>query len=748
MATTPDPPRVGRRLIVVAAGPIAGVAAGGLTNLLTTSWNWWLFGGLVALACLTSAGTLIALPHLGSSPPRAGEPSGSPLPPPSGTRVFVGRGKELGRLTSPAGHRLLVVSGMPGVGKTELAVRAVHELAAHYPDGIFWLELRTYAATESRRTGTEALRTLLNALKVPPDPAAAGLAELARAWRTATAGRRLLIVLDDADSTEQVRPLLPGGDSCAVIVTTRHVLVGLDPDHILTLNPFTRSQATRLAGAILRRAGLNDPRAAADIAAAFRLPLAIRQMSDLRVADPAQRVADRATSDKRDQDETAAAFARSLAALAPAVRLVLCRTAHYPGSLITAPIGAALTGRRAEETAAHLATLYQRGLLIPDTRIGGYRMHDAVRAAALTESARRDTIKRLEAAEERLFQYISCAVEAASFALYRSLSVTGKKKRQADLLVPQYDSDIAALHWIDQHHADLLAVVRRALSIPIPGAWGLVYHLSLYQRMRGFYAEVVDLNSHALKLAEHAGDRLGQAAMQQNLGMIAKRTSDYRAALGHLATALSLYTEVGNRTGHIEVNNELCVIYQWFGDLTRARTHATRSLEAATAGGDLIEQAFTHTHLGILDRKEGKHASARDHLTRSMTLFERAGQRRGVAICRCELGILDEDLGRHQDARTHLAQALSLFEDLADLMNQANTHYNLAVVHRHLGDTATAHGHATTALTLSRQISHIQGQADTHEELALLSDDEPTAQAHLTEAQALRDRLRQRNAAL
>ncbi|MFI6183120.1 hypothetical protein ACIA8R_46865 [Nonomuraea sp. NPDC051191] len=278
------------------------------------------------MTSVVSAGTLIALPH--DAPPN---PAASPgedqqpgwaLQPPTGTRVFIGRTKELDRLTAPVpeenrpGPLVLVIAGM-----------------------------RTYAAAESRMTSTAALRTLLNALNVPPDPGATDVQALSRAWRAATAGKRMLIVLDDADTAAQIRPLLPAAEESAILITTRHVLVGLDPDRGVTLRPFTRGQAAQLAGTILRRAGLNDPQAVAAIAAGFRLPLAIRQMSDLKAANPAQEIPSAATLPI--DDETATAFARSLAALAKPARLVLRRVARYPGSLVSAPIAAVLADRPA-----------------------------------------------------------------------------------------------------------------------------------------------------------------------------------------------------------------------------------------------------------------------------------------------------------------------------------------------------------------------------------------------------------------
>jgi tetratricopeptide (TPR) repeat protein len=744
------------RLVIVALGPMAGVAAGGLTNLLTMTWNWWMFGGLILMTSMVSAGTLIALPNGNPQYPAMfgtdDSQVDSMLQVPSGTRIFVGRSKELRRLTastasgSRSGPLMMIIAGMPGTGKTELAICAARALTARYPDGVFWLGLRTYAAAESRLTITSALRTLLNALNVPPDPNITSVAALSRTWRAVTAGKKMLIVLDDADTAEQIRPLLPAADESAILITTRHVLTGLDPDCGITLQPFTQSQAARLAGAVLRRAGLRDPQAVAAIAAEFRLPLAIRQMSDLKAANPALSipVAPAGTI----SDETSAAFARSLAALTKPARLVLRRVAHYPGLLITAPIAAVLADQQLDKANQQLATLYQRGLLIADNRSGvGYRMHDAVRATALIESGKHDSTRQMTSTFQRLFRYVNGIVDASVLLLDSSDSVTYLDADKGDprLPPPLHESDVAVLRWLDQQHADLLAVARRSLSARSPYAWRLAYNLESYQRMRGFYSEIVELSSQALKLAEQADDALGQAAMHQGLGLVDMRTGRYLSALAHFKISLALYIRLSNRTGQAIIHHELCNVHKWLGNLSEARAHANFCLTVALSGDNLVERAFAFSNLGILDRLEGKSTAAREHLVRSKDLFEQVGQRRGIGICHRQLGMLDEHLGHHHDAQVHLDQALALFEDLGDLMNQADTHYNLAVTHRGLGDPTTALHHATIALVLAGQISHVRGQADAHTELACLAriaGDHTSARVHLRQAHDLRRRLR------
>lgn len=455
--------------------PGAGVVAGVMTNLITTGWNWWIFGGLVVLSMILTVGTVIDSPLTKTTVDKsalasAEPPSGTLLSPPTGTRVFTGRTQELSQLSQEIpdkerlGPLLLVITGMAGTGKTQLAIRVSHELVSRYPDGQFWLGLRTYAATESRMGTAEALRTLLNALDVAPDPRATDVTALSQKWRSVTVNRRLLIILDDVDDADQVQPVMPAGEGCAALITSRHVLIGLDPDRAVALEPFSEDEAKCLAESILQRTGQTDSFAAIAIAAAYRLPLAVRQVTDLKAANPSLDIAELISINSGQRDEAAAALALSLGALTADARLVLRRVAHYPGSLITPAIAATMTDRLLTRVNLLLSELYQHGLLIAEHRSSGYRMHDLIRAAALRESAARDSRRQLAACNDRLFRYIDTAIAESVWMLYRGSSVTGLISGRADrpnVPPPRHETDVAALTWLDQYHADLIAGVQR-----------------------------------------------------------------------------------------------------------------------------------------------------------------------------------------------------------------------------------------------------------------------------------------------
>ncbi|GGU47554.1 hypothetical protein GCM10010289_80110 [Streptomyces violascens] len=737
--------------------PVAASVTQVVATIITARFNWWLFAVLVVLSAAPALGLVVEArrPDREESDPAPGRSSlrpGAGLPPPVGTRVFTGRAECLHQLIGPeaaratAGPLILAITGLGGTGKTELAARATRELTARYPDGQFWLELRTYAAAESRMRTAQALRLLLNALGVSPDPQMTGALALSRVWRSATAGKKLLVVLDDVDHADQVRPLLPAGQTCAALVTSRHALTGLDPDIAVALDVFSQDEARTLANRILERTGHPDPSTATVIAASYRLPLAVRQVADLKAANPGVRLSDLLARDDRAISEATASVGLSVRSLPAEARLVLRRTANYPGSLISPEIAAVVADKPLRTAQALLADLYHHGLLLPDRRVG-YRMHDLVRAAAQGAATARETGRERAACDDRLFRYAHAVASEATRALYCADDVAMPARNDVQNLrvaPPHFPSTGAALAWLDDQHSDLLAIARRSVAQRSPCTWRLIYQLEYYQRLRGFYDEIVDLHSQALRLTEETGDLLGQAGMHQNLGLVSMRTGNYPAARTRFQRALDLYAATGNPTGQAEIHHELHHIDCWLGDLASARVHAEAEFQFAQAGGTLIDLAAAHVDRGLVDRLEGQHDGAHRHLSTSLHLYEQAGQPRGIATAHRHLGLLAADVGEHVEAHTHLDQAMARYLELGDILNQADTHIGLAILQRHVGDLDAASHHASRALDLSGSVSHWRGQAEAHHELATLAQTRgrhDAAARHRQEASAIYERL-------
>ncbi|WP_167382995.1 tetratricopeptide repeat protein [Streptomyces mangrovisoli] len=677
--------------------PVAASVTQVVTTVVTAHFDWRLFAILVVLSATPAVGALVE----GRSPQRhsgedrtsgrSGRDLGSGLPPPVGTRVFTGRTEPLRRLRScearegNLGPLIIAITGLGGTGKTELALRAVRELAVDYPDAQLWLEMRTYAAAESRMSMEQALRLLLNALGVSPDPHLTGVAALSRTWRSATENKKLLVVLDDVDQVDQVQPLLPAATS-AIALTSRHPLPGLDPDIAVVLDTLTQDEACTLASRILERAGSPDADTARMIAAAFRLPLTVRQVADLKAANPGVDLTDLLTGDDQAVPDVTAGD-QLLRSLPTDARLVLRRAAYYPGSLISPEVAAVMSGKPVRSVRPVLAHLYQRGLLLPDRRTG-YRIHDLVRTAAQNTVSPRDRAREQAACDERLFHYVHLATSFATRALYCAEDVAMPDEsdvHRPHVPAPRFASNVAAAAWLDEQHTDLLAVARRCVAQRSPRAWKLIYQLEYYQRIRGFYDEIVELHIQVLRQTEESGDLLGQAGMHQNLGLVDMRTGNYPAARGRFHQALALYAAAGNPTGQAEIHHEMHHIDCWLGNLPSAHAHGEAELRFAQDGGTLIDLAAAHADLGWVERLEGNHDSAHRHLTASLRLYEQTGQPRGTATAHRHLGLLATARGDAPAARTHFDQAMTRYLELGDILNQAETHIGLATLQRRPG---------------------------------------------------------------
>jgi tetratricopeptide (TPR) repeat protein len=717
------------RIVLLAAGPVVGILAGVFTNLITTHWSWWVFSALVVLTTvLATAAVLstraVAAPVEQTFPLQAGTRRANTLVAPIGTRIFCGRADEHARLmddgrSTERGPHVLLVRGIAGVGKTELAVRVAEDLSSSYPDGVFWIGLRTYAvAAESRLDIAPALRMLLNVLGEQPDPTATGMAELSKAWRAASADRRILLVLDDVDDSEQVKALLPGGTDSALLVTSRHVLVGIDPDCDVHLQPFDMKEAEQLAEAIFDRAGLADRTAVKAIADMYRLPLALRHICNLRVGNPGVGLSDLLTASATGTDEASAALALSLDALTRDARQLLRRMGRYPGSSTTAAIAATLVDKSLEKANKLLAELYQHGMLSPDGD-RGYRMHDLVRDAAFREAASRESRRKVAATDDRVFRYITAAIGSAVGVLYPG--PTYGSPRPPAISPPRHSDDQAALEWLDLHYADLLAVSRHAMATSYPQAWLVIYALEYYQRIRGFYLDSTELEEQALRIAEDRKDRLGQAGMRLSLGITYTRTGDYRLARENLEIALHIFERLTEPPGQARVHNELSRVATFQGDLPRARKHAESALSIFTQAGNPLDIGAAHRQVGILDRLEGSFESARVHFQSAAHLYEGMGQRRGIASCHRELGLLDHEVGCDGNARSHFEAAVSLYQNLGDAAYEAETHQSIAVLDQIAGDVGAARQHLETAMEINRRIGNRRGQGDVYVELGNLA---------------------------
>jgi transcriptional regulator with XRE-family HTH domain len=328
---------------------------------------------------------------------------------------FTGRDLELGALAD-AEAGLYVIGGMAGVGKTTLAVRAAYQLADRFPGGQVFLPLHGHTPGRRPARPADALAGLLHSIGADARRLPPGAEARARLWRDRVAGRRLLLVLDDAAGSAQVRPLLPGSDQCLVLVTSRRRLAGLDDATAVSLDTLATEQATELLVRLTARPGLDpaDPDLARIAALCGGLPLALgllgRRLHHRPAWSPADLAGELAAARSRteliraEDRSVAAAFGLSYAGLAPAQQRMFARLGLHPGPDVDAYAAAALGDCDPATAAGHLEALYDRHLISEPAR-GRYRLHDLIREYARDLAAPAGT----QAPVGRLLSYLARA---------------------------------------------------------------------------------------------------------------------------------------------------------------------------------------------------------------------------------------------------------------------------------------------------------------------------------------------------
>ncbi|BCJ74986.1 hypothetical protein CS0771_45300 [Catellatospora sp. IY07-71] len=729
------------RWLLLCGAPVAGVAAGALTNIITQRWSWWTFVALAVVTAFVTAGAVAAAPPGASDGGGGTGPVGatSVLTPPAGTRVFTGRQRELEQLMADPQKPdridpvVKVVTGLPGSGKTELVIRACQQLRDRYPDGVFWLRMRTYARAESRLSAGEALRYLLSASGAAQVLYSTDLSRLTAAWRAASASRRLLVVLDDVKDAAQVRALLPVGNRSAVLVTSRNVLVGLDPDLTLQLGLLEEEEARLLAAEILRRAGRPEDALGSLIASKFRLPLAIRQVADFASANPG------AGLDVVAGDEVATSFALSVARLPGEARLVLRRVARYPGSSITPAVAAALAGLPEKKAREMLMVLYRRGLLEVETAGAAFRLHDLIREVASSGGAGRDLPFEARRADRRLFAYVEESVASASRMMWPGDDATDHARRpyRGGIALPVFHDDIDALGWLDTNYSDLKATLRMMIAAESRHAWRIACNLEFYQRMRGFFADAVELLTACLTVVEKQGDVFGQAVVQQGLGLAQRFVNNYDAARAHTTEALRLHSQVGYAAGQAEAHHELGKLAVVAGDEHGARLHAEAAGRFAIAADDAAAMAVSHLDFGIVEWMCGRLELAREHLLKAEEQLQHVGVRHLIALSRHYLGRVTLEAGETGEARSLLTSALEMVEASADIRLVPTMLVSLGDLEIQLGNWDAAGSVLDRALRLSAEAGLRVDEARACLALARLpeaADGRPVALRHLQSA--------------
>jgi DNA-binding SARP family transcriptional activator/Tfp pilus assembly protein PilF len=667
---------------------------------------------------------------------QAGAQEAAPRQLPGGAAHFTGRAAELEALTglldqdAGTGRTVMIsaIGGTAGVGKTALAVHWAHQVADRFPDGQLYVNLRGYDPDQPVRAA-DALAGFLRALGVAGQDIPAEADERAARYRSLVAGKRMLVVLDNAGEVEQVRPLLPGSPACVTVVTSRDSLPGLvarDGARRLDLDLLDSGEAVGLLRALIGGRVDADPAAAAALAGqCARLPLALRVAAELAAGRPAaplaglvgeladqQRRLDLLEAGGDPRTAVRAVFSWSYQHLDPDARPAFRLLGLHPGPDLDGYAAAAITGHPLAAARGLLDGL-ARAHLIQPTGPGRHGMHDLLRAYARELAASLDGEKERRAALTRLLDHYLHTAAAAMDTLFPAEQHRRPRAAAPSTPAPPVTGPAEARAWLDAQRANLVAATVHAAGHGWRGhATRLAATLFRYLEGGCHYPEAVTVHTCARQAACQAGDRAAEATALHNLGLIGARQGSHQQATSHLQQAMALFRAVSDRTGEARALHNLGLVDFQQGGYRQASGHFQQALVLFRETGDRSGEARALTDLGLVDLRQGRYKQATRHLRHALALFRVTGDRTGEAYALGNLGDVDLRQGGYQQARARLRRALALFRETGDRTGEAYALSGLGDAHLRQGGYRQAGDHYRQALALFRAIQDRSGEAE------------------------------------
>ncbi len=670
----------------------------------------------------------------GVRPVRRAERPPAPRQLPADVAHFTGRGQHVAELhacveRSP-GTAFAAIDGPAGIGKTTLAVHFGHQVADRFPDGQLHLDLRGYG-TAPPMSVVEALGHLLRGLGRPPERIPTDAQELAATYRSHLADKRILILLDDARTAEQVRPLLPGSPGCLVVITGRTILATLDNVTHIHLDVLSEQEALTLLTRLVGRDRVDaDPEAAsAVVQMCARLPLAIRLAGARLAARPRWTVAtlaDRLSDEEHRLEELSVGDRavrtgfevsyRALLASADPVDRDAARVFRLLGALdwadVSVPVASALLDVSPHRAQDGMERLVDDQLLESSTP-GRYHTHDLLRLYA------RELARREDSGQDRddaLTRVLRCYVDAAEQA--NVLVNPASRHRPGEATDPpgggfSLSTAADATAWAAGEHDNLIAVIRQALS-SAGDAPALAVRLTavlnrpfdLLGRWHGF----LSVRGHAAETAHRLGDETGAAFAWQDIAWIHVRLGHADEAIATTKQALDVWRDIGDRRSEQACLN---ILGYAFRQLAR-HSEAIESLEHAHTICQEIDhrygQAATLNHLGLVYKHLRRFDDAVACHTRALSINRDLDDRSGQAIALANLGWTHHRAGASAEAVGYYRRSLALTRDAGDRYQEAETLWGLGETHHALGDPDEARAYWNGSITILRDIGAIDDE--------------------------------------
>ena len=666
-------------------------------------------------------------PGLGSAPELAQTVVPRQLP--GALRHFAGRAAELKVLTEmldqpdgDGGAMIAAIAGTAGVGKTALAVHWAHQVAERYPDGQLYIDLRGFDPTALPMSAEAALRAFLDAVAGSQAQIPGSIEAQTGLYRSLLAGRRCLILLDNAYDTGQVRPLLPGSPGCLVIVTSRSELTSLvaaEGAQLMTLGVLSEEDAQEMVARRLdaeRVAG--EPQAVREmISLCARLPLAVSVAVARAAGRPGFPLAS-LVEELRDaggrldalESEEAATSVRAVFSWSyqnltePSARMFRLLSEH-PGPDISPAAAASLAGVPPEQARVSLREL-ARSHLLSERAPGRFAFHDLLRAFAGEQGRLRDTDRERSAAVQRMLDHYLHTCDAIARRLDPTREPPTLDPPQPGVRPEDPGSYQRSWSWLEAEYRVLLAVIELAGTTPGPHAWQIPWAMQTFMFRRGHWHDFAAVQRTAVQAALRRADIPGQAHSYHALGRACVLISSYPEAEDHLSLALQIYQQLGDRIAEARWHIDMGFACARKGRFSDALAHAQQALELYESVGHQAGQAGALNNIGWYQMHLGRNELALAHCLKALRMFKEADSGYGAGITASSVGYAYHRLGDHARGVAYAEEGLRGMREYGDRSSEADSLMRLGEIHSARGDRRAAAEAWEQALAVLSELNH------------------------------------------
>ncbi|HEV8565766.1 MAG TPA: BTAD domain-containing putative transcriptional regulator [Actinoplanes sp.] len=617
-----------------------------------------------------------------------------------------------------------LVVGSAGTGKTVLAVHWARRVAGRFPDGQLFVDLHGYHPAASSMSPAEALRGFLDTFAVEPQRIPIHLHAQSALFRSMLEGRRMLVLLDNARSVEQVRPLVPGSPGCLVIVTSRNRLTGLvaaECARAVALDVLPPDEAHQLlAGRLGDRRLAAEPDAAREIVdSCARLPLALavvaartathRGLTLGAVAAELRHARHRLDVLAEDEDPTTdvrAAFSWSYRQLGPAAARMFRLLGLHPGRSIGTTAAASLFGAAPQPVRPMLAEL-TRVHLVAEGPPDRFSCHDLLRAYAAELAESVDPKADRDAAVRRVLDHYLTTATTADRLLYPHRDRVTTAPSLPEVTAEPVADERQATAWFSVEYPNLLAAIAAAASAGLDGhAWQLAWTLITFQDRQGLWTDLVAAQQAALQAAIREDDHRRQAHVHRDLGFALARLGRYDEACAQYRMALGLFADLGDKTGQARAHRDIGFVAWRQEREADALHHLRQALVLSGTAGHRAGRAYALNAVGMHHFLRGDYRRAVGSMSRALRQYQEIGDRVGEAVAWECLGHAHCRLLEHDRADACFRRALDLRHTLGDRYLEADTLRYLGRNHQLAGDQQAARRSWRRALGILHELGH------------------------------------------